>query len=77
MKDKSVITKELTEAVRNNPKATSDLGKLREAMKDLAQLRAAGVAKGATALKPPHSGRYDDPPRPLRTAVLGKPKNTI
>lgn len=58
MKDKSVIADELISAVRDNPKATSELGKLRDAMRDLARLRAAGIAKGASALKPPHSGRY-------------------
>lgn len=75
MKDESLIADELMSAVRDNPKATSELEKLRDAMRDLAQLRAAGVAKGAPALKPPHSGRYDDPPKAIRTAVLGgKPK---
>lgn len=74
MKDKSPVVDEVIDAVRENPKAAAEVDSLKDAMKELAHLRAAGVAKGAAPLKAPHSGRYDDPPRPTRITVLDRKK---
>lgn len=66
------LTAEVEEAVKSNPEALRALMQMKETMDALNLLREAGVAKGATLLKPPHSGRYGELPLPTRQAKASK-----
>jgi len=49
---------DIAEILRLNPKAAEELGRVKTTLDQLAQLRAAGVARGSVPLASPYSGRY-------------------
>jgi hypothetical protein len=62
---------DLDEILRLNPKAAEGIDSIKGAIKALAKLRKAGIARGTPTLMPPHSGRYsfEGLPRPMRRIV--------
>jgi hypothetical protein len=49
---------DIAEILRLNPKAAEELEQVKTTLEQLAQLRAAGIARGSPSLASPYSGRY-------------------